>query len=235
MEVPTQQTLVQTFICTFFSVRSTGNGMILLSKDSNCKVSKSSFEKNRGTGIFHTARNSSFAATNCSLARNKAKGRIIVAEDHSHISLTGTILKLNSIKPVRTVYDHVRSSLLYITQQSQLITENSLVESSLADGPCTGIFVEENSLFYSKNSNFSRNRVYHFGMTYCSRSSIHWRNSRFKYNQATIGGVLNSAGCSVRIEDCHMAYNVAGLQGGCLSSSNDTLEVSSLTHLRQGN
>ena len=202
--------------------------MILVSKDSNCTMRKSMFQKNQGTGIFQASMNSTFRVISCLLVRNKAKNHIMIADDHSYISLIGTTLKGNSIKSVRTAYDYVRCSLIHITIQSQLSVQNSSVKSNSAVGPCAGIFVEETSFFHSENSTFSRNRAFHFGSAYCSKSSIEWRTSTFLYNQAMIGGVLTSDGCSVKIEDCHMAYNAADLNGGCLKSKNDTLQVSKI-------
>ena len=201
--------------------------MISISMDSNCTVRKSTMEKNRGTGIIHALGKSNFKVIECLFARNNAKDHIMVAEGYSRIGLIGTIFRRNSIKPARTAYDSVRCSLLHITRQSQLNAENSSVYLNCAEGPCAGIFIEENSIFYSENSQFWRNRAYYFGSTYCNKSAIEWRGSTFEYNQARIGGVLTSLGCSVRIEDCRMAYNAAEHWGGCLSSTNDTLQVCS--------
>ena len=201
--------------------------MIFISRDSNCTVRKSTMEKNRGTGIIHALGNSNFKVIECLFARNKAKDHIMVAEEDSRIGLVGATFNRNSIKHVRTAYDFVRCSLFHITRQSQLNIGNSSVDLNSAEGPCAGIFIEENSIFYSENSQFSRNRAYYFGSTYCSKSAIEWRGSTFEYNQARIGGVLTSLGCSVRIEDCRMAYNAAEHRGGCLSSTNDTLQVCS--------
>ena len=200
--------------------------MIFISRDSNCTMKKSTIEKNRGTGIIHALGNSNFKVIECSLTRNNAKDHIMVAEEDSRIGLVGAIFRRNSIKPARTAYDSVRCSLLHITRQSQLNVENSSVYLNSAEGPCAGIFIEENSIFYSENSQFLRNRAYYFGSTYCSKSSIEWRGSTFEYNQARIGGVLTSLGCSISIEDCRMAYNTAEHRGGCLSSTNDTLQES---------
>ena len=199
--------------------------MISISMDSNCTVR--TFEKNQGTGIIHALGNSNFKVTECLFPCNKAKDQIMVAEEDSSIGLVGTIFRRNSIKPVRTAYDSVRCSLLHIIRQSQLNAENSSVYLNSAEGPCAGIFIEENSIFYSENSQFWRNRAHYFGSTYCSKSFIEWRGSTFEYNQARIGGVLTSLGCSVRIEDCRMDYNAAEHWGGCLSSTNDTLQVCS--------
>ena len=201
--------------------------MISISRDSNCTVRKSTIEKNQGNGIFIAFRNSNFKMIECSLTRNKAKDHIVIAEEHSRIGLVGTVFKRNSIKPVRKAFDSIRCSLFHITRQSQLSLQNSSVDVNSAEGPCAGIFVEENSIFKSENSLYSRNKAYHFGSTYCSKSVIEWRNSTFEYNQARSGGVLTSLGCSVKIEDCHMAYNTAEHRGGCLSSTNDTLQVRS--------
>ena len=88
----------------------------------------------------------------CSLIRNKAKDHIMITEEHSHICLVRTTFKRNSIKHVRIAYDSIRCSLLHISKQNQLSLQNSSVDVNSAEGPCAGIFVQENSIFRSENS-----------------------------------------------------------------------------------
>ena len=203
--------------------------MILLSVASNYTMKNCTIEKNRGTGTFHTLLASNFTASNCLLTKNKAKdGGILIAEDSSNIFLNGIILKSNSVKTVWTRFDSVKCSVISIKGESLLHMRSCKVDSNCAQlkDPCAGIFVQGSSHFVSENCTFTRNTAYHFGSVYCSKSSIQWRTSTFQYNQAFHGGVLRSDDCSVRIEDCHMAHNVAERHGGCLVSTNDTLQVS---------
>ena len=182
--------------------------------------------KGTGNGIILVSMNSNFDATKCSISSNKGNHSIIIVEDHSNISLTETVLKRNFVKNVWTKYGSIRCSLAHIRRRSQLHFILSNVKSNSADGSCAGIFIEKDSLLVSESSEFSRNKAYHSGSTYCDKSSIHWKESTFLYNKATFGGVLKSVGCSVKIEDCQMAYNEAKHNGGSLASSYDTLQVS---------